>query len=224
MGSEMEKDWEKRYRERDTPWEEEEPSSELLVALRAHAGPDPRVLEVGCGLGTNALWLASHGYRIDATDVSQRCIEQARARSAPGPGAPNFFVMDAIRSPIDATYDVVVDRGCFHSFSRPEARGLFGRKMSERLVENGIWITVCGNADNPDDLDRRRADEYPRLSLREIACAAEPFFEVIEVRRGRFGVRNDFLSWVVVARKRRFFYEGGRSGETDAEAEASRTW
>ncbi|MEV6096645.1 class I SAM-dependent methyltransferase [Nocardia sp. NPDC051981] len=41
--------------------------------------PDlPRVLDLGCGEGRNALWLATHGWRVDAVDFSQTGIDKGR--------------------------------------------------------------------------------------------------------------------------------------------------
>ena len=44
------------------------------------------LLEIGCGLGTAAAWLAQHGLRVVAIDVSAHVIEQARKTHANQPG------------------------------------------------------------------------------------------------------------------------------------------
>ncbi|MFO1466002.1 MAG: methyltransferase domain-containing protein [Steroidobacteraceae bacterium] len=41
-----------------------------------------RVLELGCGTGEDALWLAGRGVEVVATDASMKMIEQARAKQA----------------------------------------------------------------------------------------------------------------------------------------------
>ncbi|MTE14780.1 class I SAM-dependent methyltransferase [Nocardia aurantiaca] len=38
----------------------------------------PRVLDLGCGEGRNALWLATHGWQVDAVDFSQTGIDKGR--------------------------------------------------------------------------------------------------------------------------------------------------
>jgi tellurite methyltransferase len=40
-----------------------------------------RALDVACGFGGNALWLASRGYRVDAVDISGVGLAQARAEA-----------------------------------------------------------------------------------------------------------------------------------------------
>ncbi|MGW4530604.1 class I SAM-dependent methyltransferase [Nocardia sp. NPDC004340] len=42
----------------------------------------PRVLDLGCGEGRNALWLATHGWQVDAVDFSQTGIDKGRTVAA----------------------------------------------------------------------------------------------------------------------------------------------
>ncbi|WP_405134300.1 class I SAM-dependent methyltransferase [Nocardia sp. NBC_01388] len=42
----------------------------------------PRVLDLGCGEGRNALWLATHGWQVDAVDYSQAGIDKGRTVAA----------------------------------------------------------------------------------------------------------------------------------------------
>ncbi|MEV6770618.1 class I SAM-dependent methyltransferase [Nocardia sp. NPDC051030] len=42
----------------------------------------PRVLDLGCGEGRNALWLATHGWHVDAVDYSQVGIDKGRTVAA----------------------------------------------------------------------------------------------------------------------------------------------
>ena len=70
-------DWDQRFRQGDTPWEESDPPSFLQRLLEAYARPGQKLLEVGCGLGTNARWLAALGYQVHAIDLSKTAIEHA---------------------------------------------------------------------------------------------------------------------------------------------------
>jgi SAM-dependent methyltransferase len=75
-------DFEARFRARDTPWEDPQP---WLFARLVPSGA--RILDVGCGLGTNALRLAALGHRVLGVDVSPTAIEQALVRRGAGSGA-----------------------------------------------------------------------------------------------------------------------------------------
>lgn len=51
----------------------------ILKQYAPPAHPGSRALDVACGLGREALWLAAHGYTVDALDISLRALRQARA-------------------------------------------------------------------------------------------------------------------------------------------------
>lgn len=61
-----------------TPYE---PSADIAAALVFGAvGPGARVLEIGCGIGDDALFLAESGCRVTALDQSPICVAYARSR------------------------------------------------------------------------------------------------------------------------------------------------
>lgn len=54
----------------------------VWARLAAMFGPGDRVLEIGCGTGEDALWLAKQNIHVTATDASQRMIDIARQKIA----------------------------------------------------------------------------------------------------------------------------------------------
>jgi SAM-dependent methyltransferase len=69
-------DWDERYSEAEQIWSGE-PNGSLVAEL---AGFDPgRALDVGCGEGADAIWLASLGWRVTAIDVTEVALRRARA-------------------------------------------------------------------------------------------------------------------------------------------------
>jgi len=52
-------DWNERYQAGETPWDTGEPDQQLAEFLRSGLIEIGRALDIGCGTGTNALWLAS---------------------------------------------------------------------------------------------------------------------------------------------------------------------
>ncbi len=69
--------WEQRYRAQEGS---SEPSSLLIEA--ASNRPPGRALDLACGTGRNALWLAQHGWSVTAVDGSPKAIEILRERAA----------------------------------------------------------------------------------------------------------------------------------------------
>ena len=67
-----------------------------------------RVLDMGCGTGRHALWLAGEGADVTAVDFSQGMLDQARAK--PGADAVTWLVHD-LHEPLpfdDHTFDTIV--------------------------------------------------------------------------------------------------------------------
>ena len=67
-------DWDERYAGASQVWSGQ-PNSALVVEL-ADITPG-RVLDVGCGEGADAVWLARQGWEVTALDVSQVALERA---------------------------------------------------------------------------------------------------------------------------------------------------
>jgi len=102
-----------------------------------------RVLELGCGHGRNATYLASLGYGVDAVDFSAGAIEWARER-AKSAGASVAFQCCSI---FDATfpegsYDLVYDSGCFHHLA-PHRRKDYVELVRRALKPGGSYGLVC---------------------------------------------------------------------------------
>jgi SAM-dependent methyltransferase len=207
MIRQRENDWNQRYLEKDTPREEESPSPELVSALSKYGNDKRSVLEIGCGLGTNAIQMAQLGFDVEATDISPECINLATKRATEISSGLTFYQHDFINDDVRKTFDIVFDKGRLHSFLTQDSYNFFAKKVSRCLNENGIWINISGTADNRDDLARRQELSFPRMTLRNIAEAAEPHFEILEIRRSRFGDKNRFYSWVGIFQKRSYFYE-----------------
>jgi tellurite methyltransferase len=64
-------DWDDRYRSRDEPG-----APNPLVIETARHRPRGRALDLACGTGRNALWLASNGWSVTAVDGSVAAIQK----------------------------------------------------------------------------------------------------------------------------------------------------
>ena len=74
-------DWNESYAAGDIPWDSGEPDNHLVEFIRSGAVAPGRALDVGCGTGTNALWLAGQGFKVLGIDVSSLAIEKACTKS-----------------------------------------------------------------------------------------------------------------------------------------------
>ena len=70
----------------------------LDAIIRQHVGPPPRsILDVSCGIGTQALGLAALGHAITASDLSPAAVERARLEAARRNLTIDFTVADMRR-------------------------------------------------------------------------------------------------------------------------------
>jgi len=101
--------WDRRYADPIARLKKRGPNP-LLVRHALPVRPGGRALELACGLGRNAIWLAGQGYRVDAIDISLEALRHARAemqrRNVSG---VNFILGDLDHFPLpDIPYDLVV--------------------------------------------------------------------------------------------------------------------
>ena len=129
--------WDRRYAA-PGPDRPKEPNPLLLAHTPpAHASRSPgaRALELACGLGHNAIWLAGQGYTVDALDISLAGLRRARAAMLrQGVRGVNFIAadLDHFALPVYA-YDLVIvfrflDRALFpaiRSRVRPGGRVIY---------------------------------------------------------------------------------------------------
>ncbi len=76
-------EWEARYRALGLSPESPETVAQPLVISAAGGLPPARALDLACGKGRNALWLALHGWRVTAVDGSMAAVESLRANMQP---------------------------------------------------------------------------------------------------------------------------------------------
>ncbi len=73
--------WEDAYKT-VPPWDVGRPQPAFIELVRARELNKGRVLDVGCGTGENALYLAENGFSVAGVDLSSRAIAAARAKMA----------------------------------------------------------------------------------------------------------------------------------------------
>src|SRR5207247_4141382 len=80
-------------------------------------GREP-VLDICCGSGEIAAWLAAQGYDVTGVDFAESAIARARASYGEARGL-RFEPVDICRQvPDDGPYGVMLDRGCLHGIER----------------------------------------------------------------------------------------------------------
>ncbi len=135
--------WNARYRD-DSELYGAEPNQFLQAEL---AGWSPRrVLDLGCGQGRNAVWLAMQGHRVTGLDLSDVAIGQARELAARAGVEIDFHAVDVARSWMpDPEYDLVL----LSYLQLPgRTRRAVHRKAVDALAPGGTLFLVAHHRDN----------------------------------------------------------------------------
>ena len=144
----MTRDWNEHYATGDMRWDRSEPESVLVRLVEEGRVPRGRALDVGCGTGTNARYLASRGYRVLGVDIAPLAIEQAAAKVGDATDSIDLRHHDFLGDGLDAgAFDLVFDRGCFHVFDDAADRARFARQVAHCLAPRGVWLSLLGSTE-----------------------------------------------------------------------------
>ena len=139
--------------------------------------PPGRVLDLGCGQGRNAIWLAELGHEVTGIDQSDVAIEQARALAVEAGVAITFLAADLVDwAPEPEAFDIVL-----LSYLQLEAarRVIAHHKAVEALAPGGTLFYI---AHHPDNL----TEGYGGPQLREVMAAPEELavdFAALDITR-----------------------------------------
>jgi cyclopropane fatty-acyl-phospholipid synthase-like methyltransferase len=165
------------------PWDIPGPQPNF-VALEEAEAIRGSVLDVGCGTGEIALYLASRGHEVWGIDFVATAIDRAKAKAVERSLDAHFQVGDALAlDHLGRTFDTVVDSGLFHTFSDDE-RPTFLKGVRAVLRPGGLYHVLCFS-------DREPPGEGPRrVTQQEIRDAFRDGWEVREIRETHFEVAN----------------------------------
>lgn len=194
------KRFKKHYKSGYMPWVHQEVDYNLVDIAEQWPIDPCKTLEVGCGTGTDARWLSENGFDVTACDSSEIAIGLAKEQAEKSGLSCNFLVLDFMKDKIKNTpFDLVFDRGFFHSFDKARSRKKFVKKVAENLSDDGLWLTLVGSKDRP-----KTKTGPPRRSAKDIIAAAEPFFQILSLNASYFGSdqENPARIWVCLMQKR----------------------
>ena len=105
-----------RYWTGKTPWDTNVTPPEVVALIEQEQFPSGRALDLGCGTGTNALYLAQHGFDVIGVDYVPRAIDAARRKAQQRNVRVEFRTADVLApGNFETPFDLILDIGCFHS-------------------------------------------------------------------------------------------------------------
>ena len=192
--------WEERYKIENTPWDVGKPDFNLTSIVTKRPIGVCKALEIGCGTGDNAVWLAHRNFIVTGSDVSDIAIQKAIEKASNTDLKCAFVVADFLKDEISgAPFGFIFDRGCFHSFDSDKERKRFAENVASHLEKGGLWLSIIGSA---DDLPRDHGP--PRRTARDIVVAVEPYFVILSLHSSHFDSNRPRppKAWVCLMQKR----------------------
>ena len=116
--------------------------TETLPRLDVKAGA--RVLELGCGTGSGACFLAELGYQVHGIDVIPDAIDKARDIAVERGLDIEYEVMDVCRLPREGEpYELIIDSYCSQGIVTDEDRAAMFSGVKARLASGGYFLMSC---------------------------------------------------------------------------------
>jgi cyclopropane fatty-acyl-phospholipid synthase-like methyltransferase len=175
----MDKDHFQTSYQGQAPWDIPGPQP-AFVRLEEAGAIAGSVLDVGCGTGEHALYLAARGHEVWGIDFVPVAIERAREKATARGLNVHFEVGDALKlAALGRTFDTVIDCGLFHTFGDGE-RITFVEGLARVLRPGGTYHLLCFS-------DREPPGEGPRrVTQAEIRSAFRDGFRVQEIQASSF--------------------------------------
>ncbi len=137
-------EWDGRYRERVGAMWSGQPNGRLVAEAAALA--PGRVLDVGCGEGGDAIWLARQGWIVTAVDISDVALGRARDAAERAGAAVEWVCGDAVQVPFPAgSFDLV----SMQYPALPKAAGEAAvRRLLDAVRPGGVLLAVYHDLDD----------------------------------------------------------------------------
>lgn len=180
-----------RYLRGRTPWDTNQTPPELVEFVQTWPGAPGRALDLGCGTGTNVLFLARHGWAAVGVDYVPQAIARARRKADQAGIEVPFHLGDVTRLdslPLEPPFDLLLDLGCLHSLSAEE-RQRYGAQVA-RLSAPGGWFLLYACLPR-----ERRPGEWMGLTPDEVTACLAPAFRIERQEMGEDLTRGWGSGW-----------------------------
>ncbi len=177
------------------PWDTGRPQPALVEWMERTRSRPGRALDLGCGTGTNAIYLARQGFQVTGVDIARLAIAKARRKAQEAGVDVRFLVADVTDLPPDlGTFDLALDVGCFHSLSQ-EDRARYVASLQRVLAPGGVYLLY---AFLPLEKGQRRPG--PRgITPEEVQTHFQQGFHMLETQRREDWRPAVFYVWQRVA-------------------------
>ena len=159
-----------------------------------------RAVDLGCGSGTDAIYLAGKGFDVTAMDIAPTALSQAEEKARKAGVKVRWLLADVLAPPQLEPFDFIFDRGCYHEVRIYNANGYV--ETVRRLSCPGTRFLLL--AGNPNELPLEYAP--PQVAEESIRSDFSSLFDFEWLREARFETTNPSiggpLAWSVMLRRK----------------------
>lgn len=177
------------------PWETGQPQP-AVVSLVEQGQFTGRVLDVGCGTGENALYLASCGYSVLGIDGAPTPIQRAQEKATRRDLPVEFVIADAFNLAAPGhTFDTVLDSAFLHIPGNTAPRRRAYTDQLAAVLLAGGWAHLLEISE--------QVTEHPSLTRAEIIEAFDDRWTNATIRETAYAVTtSDVPAWLVSIQRR----------------------
>ena len=156
----------------ELPWFDPGPSPQVVLAVdTGFFTRGMEILDVGCGAGSNVLYLARSGFRASGVDLSIGAVTAARSRISEAHLDARIDEGDVLALPFPAgSFDGLIDNGCFHTIPL-RRRGRYADEVHRVLRPGGAFVLSWVAREHTSPMGPPH-----RPSLREVVTLLESRF------------------------------------------------
>jgi len=173
----------------EIPWNIEEPPKALVELVERENVKPCKTIDLGCGAGNYAIYLAGIGFDVTGIDISQSAIKTARANAKKKRVRCNFLVSDAIGDldEVKQTFDFAYDWELLHHIY-PEKRKKYVENVDRILNSGGKYLSVCFSEKDPQFGGSGKYRKTPLGTILyfssedELSDLFDPYFNIKELK------------------------------------------
>lgn len=174
----------------EIPWNVETPPNVLVELLESGKVQPCNAIDLGCGAGNYAIYLAGKGFDVTGVDLSPIAIKMARGNAKKKRVKCNFLVADVLgdmEKAVKETFDFAYDWELLHHIF-PEKRKKYIENLHALLNPGGKYLSVCFNEKDPQfggSGKYRKTKLGTTLyfsTLDEMRDLFDPYFNILDLR------------------------------------------
>lgn len=194
------------------PWNFKTPPDVLENLVRTGTITPCKTIDLGCGTGNYAIYLASEGFDVTAVDISSSAIKIAKNNASQKGIDCNFIIADVLGDlkQVQSTFNFAYDWELLHHIF-PSDREKYIRDVYKLLNPGGRYLSVCFSEEN---LQFGGVGKYRKTPLgtvlyfsseNELKVLFESFFKIEEIKtieiKGKFSPHKAIYAFMIKENK-----------------------